>query len=229
MLMKPGNKNLKEYFADGKTWDQEVIATIHQSRNRAWILTFFSMTIAVLSLAALLVLLPLKTFEPYVITVDRATGYTEITRNLNQGNLSQDEAVTQSNLVRYVSARESYNPSILRENYDFVAIMSDGKASQEFQKLWEGQNSDNPSIKYGKKSSIDIKIKSVSFLNDRTASVRFVRELRENDQLKSSDWNSIIDFQYTQKPMKMADRFSNPLGFKVTSYRVNPEVLENIK
>ena len=31
------------------------------------------------------------------------------------------------------------------------------------------------------------------------------------------------------EPEKMADRFQNPLGFQVTSYRINPDALENVK
>ncbi len=229
MLMKTDDPELKKYLKDGATWEDEIIANAIQSRNRAWFMSFFCMGIATLSLATLLFLLPLKTFEPYVVTVDRSTGYLEVTKGLYQGNLTQDEAITQSNLVRYVSLRESYNPSILRENYDLVSLMSQGNALQEFQQLWNGQNPNNPSIVLGRKAAIDIKIQSVSFLNDKTASIRFQRELKENNQTKISYWTAIVDYQYVQKPMKMGDRFLNPLGFQVTSYRINPEVLESIK
>lgn len=229
MLKKTENTQLQRYFKDGETWEQEIIANAFQSRNRAWILSFFCMGIAVLSLITLLLLLPLKTFEPYVVTVDRNTGYLEVTKGLYQGNLTQDEAITQANLVKYVSLRESYNPSILRENYDLVSLMSQGAALQEYQQLWNGKNPNNPSIVLGRKAAIDIKIQSVSFLNDKTASIRFQRELKENNQTKISYWTAIIDYQYAQKPMKMAERFLNPLGFQVTSYRVNPEVLENVR
>jgi type IV secretion system protein VirB8 len=56
-----------------------------------------------------------------------------------------------------------------------------------------------------------------------------LREVRENDRTKVSEWNAVIKFRYSQKPMQMKDRFSNPLGFQVITYRVNPEVLENIR
>ena len=226
MLMIPEKLRLRKYFEDAETWDQEIFANILQSRTRAWLLSFFCMGIATLCLLTLLCLLPLKTFAPYVVTVDKSTGYVEVTKGLYDGNLTQDDAVTESNLVRYVSTRESYNPSVLHENYDLVTLMSAGSALTEFQKLWDGKNSDNPSVKMGKKASIDIKIKSVAFLNEKTASVRFLREYRENDQTRTSDWNAVVDFQYVKKPLKMEDRFQNPLGFQITSYRVNPEALE---
>ena len=221
--------NSKEYFKEGETWEQEIIANAFQSRNRAWMLSFFSMAIAVLSLVTHLLILPLKTYEPYVVTVDRSTGYLEVTKGLYQGDLTQDEAITQANLVKYITLRESYNPSVLRENYDQTLLMSQENALKEYQQLWNGKNPNNPSIVLGRKAAIDIKIQSVSFINDKTASVRFQRELKENNQTKVSYWTAIVDYHYSQKPAKMADRFLNPLGFQVTSYRVNPEVLENVQ
>lgn len=229
MLKKAENSELQDYFKGGETWEREIIANALQSRNRAWLMSFFCMGVAVLSLITLLLLLPLKTFEPYVVSVDRNTGYLEVTKGLYQGNLSQDEAITQANLVKYVSLRESYNPSILRENYELASLMSHGQALEEYQQIWNGKNPNNPSVVLGRKAAIDIKIQSVSFLNDKTASIRFQRELKENNQTKISYWTAIVDYQYAQKPMRMADRFMNPLGFQVTSYRVNPEVLENVR
>ncbi len=229
MFSAAHDKKPEQYFKDAQSWDQEIYAGLHSSKNRAWMITLFCMGITALSMLALILLLPLKSFEPYVLSVDRQTGYIEATRGLYAGNLSEDEAITQSHLVRYIAARESYNPSVLRENYDFVVLLSEGSALKEFQKLWNAQNPDNPSVRFGKSAAIDIKIKSVSLLNSKTATVRFMRELHENDQIHISHWSAIIDFHYVEKPMKMADRFSNPLGFKVIRYRINPEGLETVK
>ena len=222
-------KDREEYYKQGATWDQEIIANALLSKKRAWIFAFLCMGISVLSLLTLILILPLKTFEPYVITVDRSTGYLEVAKGLNDTTLSQDEAITEANLVKYVSLREQYNPAILEQNYEAVSMMSDEKALKEYRELWAETNPNNPSRRLRNKGSIDIKIKSVSFITDKTASVRFLREVRENDRTKVSEWNAVIQFRYSQKPMQMKDRFSNPLGFQVITYRVNPEVLENIR
>ncbi len=218
-----------EYYNKASTWDQEIIAGALHSRNRAWLVTGASMMISVLSLLTLLFILPLKTFEPYVVSVDKNTGYLEVAKGLSSGTLSEDQAITESNLVRYVSLREQYNPAILKENYDIIALMSGDSALKQWQQHWSAQNPDNPSKILGKEKSIDVKIKSVSFLNDKTASVRFLKETNEKTSIKISHWNAILHFHYSQKPMRMADRFSNPLGFQVINYRVNPESLETIK
>ncbi len=104
MLMNPKQK--EDYYKKGQTWENEIVANAVQSRNRAWIVASASMVVSVLCILCLLFLLPLKTFEPYVITVDRQTGYTEVTKGLIAGNLTQDQAVTEANLVKYLSLRE---------------------------------------------------------------------------------------------------------------------------
>lgn len=78
--------------------------------------------------------------------------------------------------------------------------MSHGQALEEYQQIWNGKNPNNPSVVLGRKAAIDIKIQSVSFLNDKTASIRFQRELKENNQTKISYWTAIVDYQYAQKP-----------------------------
>lgn len=217
---------IDRYLDDAETWDQEIYANIQISRNRAWLVSFFCMGVTFLSLLTLVLLLPLKTFAPYVVTVNKNTGYVEVTKGLYKSKITADDAVTESNLVRYVSARECYNPSTLRQSYGFVALMSSGTALDTYRQLWDGKNPDNPSVRLGTEANIDVRIESVSFLNSQTAEVHFQKVLKQNGQTRTSGWDAIIDFRYVNAPMKMEDRFRNPLGFQVTSYSINPETME---
>lgn len=217
---------LAAYFNKGKSWDEEIIAGALTSRKRAWMITAIALVISTLSLSALILLLPLKTFAPYVITVDKHTGYVEMTRGLVSGAMSEDEAITESYLVRYVSMREGYNSATLENNYSTVSLMSADDALKDYKHLWSAANPDNPSIKLGPDKSISIRIKSVSFISDTIASVRFIKTTHSTEQKSEMHYNAVIAFRYTDEPMQMKDRFENPLGFQVTSYRINPEVPE---
>ena len=103
--------------------------------------------------------------------------------------------------------------------------MSDKAALKEYEELWSAQNPDNPSIKLKNNGYIDVKIKNISFISDDIAQIRFMLETRERDIITRTHWNTIIKFRYTQKPMKMIERFANPLGFQVFSYRKSQETL----
>ncbi len=58
-----------------------------------------------------------------------------------------------------------------------------------------------------------------------TAVVRFVRTRRSADGSEDVEESLVatIGFEYVPAPMREEDRMVNPLGFKVTSYRVDPE------
>lgn len=223
------NQDIERYFKKAKDWDSEIVANALISRNRAWMVASMALILSCLSLITLLLILPLKTFEPYVISVDRNTGYYEVARGLKDSALTADQAITESNLVRYVSLREQYNPAILKDSYNKVVMMSGKGALKEFKTLWGPNNPENPSIKLGQKAAIEIKIKSVSFISKNIASIRFIEQQTAMDTVKTSHWNAVLEFQYVQKPLKMKERFENPLGFQVINYRVNPESLENFK
>ncbi|MAZ77295.1 MAG: type VI secretion protein [Legionellaceae bacterium] len=215
----------EKYYAEAATWDHDINASLRQSKNRAWIVAAVFGFISVLCLLSLVLVLPLKEFAPYVITQDKATGYIEVTRGLKPGDLSEDEAVTMSNIVRHITARETYDPADLQENFNYVMLTSVDQAHDQYLKLYERTSPTNPVNLYGRRSTISTQIKNISFLNNNTASVRFVTTLDSPDKSTTTHWVAIVAFRYTQAPASLADRFKNPLGFQVTSYRRDQEII----
>lgn len=213
------------YYEDASTWDHDVYRGLRRSRARAWAMTFVAFGFAGLCLLCLMLLLPLKQFEPYVVRVSEETGFVDMVRGLQPGDLSQEEAITQANLVRYITAREQYDVPDLEENYNRVVLMSDGKALIDYQKLWSASNDDNPAKVFGTEVDVRTTIKSIAFLNERTASVRFLRRQTQNNTTQTTHWVATIGFHYVEEPVNMLQRFNNPLGFKVSTYRVDQEVL----
>lgn len=228
MLARTENPTVPEknaYFEDGRSWEYDRYGQMRTSRNRAWLLASFFAVIALLSLCCLFALMPLKQFEPYVITVDKTTGHLEMARGLEAGPLTQDEALTQSLLVRYVSAREGYFPALNPTNYDQISLWSEGEALSEYQRGWSQSNPNNPAKVFGNGTNVSTEIRGVSFLNDRTASVRFTRHQTERGRTQTSHWAAIITYRFVETPTRMRERFQNPLGFQVSHYRLDQETL----
>ena len=73
---------------------------------------------------ALVMLLPLKTVEPYTLLVDRQTGYVEALKPIERQTIAPDAALTRSFLVQYVIARESFDRPSLKANYRKTALWS---------------------------------------------------------------------------------------------------------
>lgn len=188
-------------------------------------LTGVSGVIAILSLSTLVLILPLKQYEPYMVAVDKTTGYLEIARALKPGGLASDEAVTTANIVRYIRARETYDPRMIKTNFDLARLLSTETAASDLEKEFTPSNSKSKDKVYGSDTQIAANVKSVSFLNQTTATVRFSTEEKRQNSIRREHWVSVVKFRYTTTPMKNEYRFDNPLGFQVTEYRRDQESL----
>ena len=76
--------DLRTYYQSGDIWEQEIVKKAKRSRALAWFVTMIFAGITLLSLLALVMLVPLKTFEPYIVEVDKNTGYVEVKSGLTR-------------------------------------------------------------------------------------------------------------------------------------------------
>jgi len=213
------------YYDEAATWSADVHGALRASRRVAWIIAGAAALIAVLEALALAALAPLKTVVPYTITVDRQTGYVETASSLKPGFLTQDQAVTQSFLVQYVIARETFDATDLREQYHKVMLWSASDARDQYQRMMQKTTPDSPLNLNSPSTIVSVTIKSVSLLSPTTALVRFDTTRRDVGSTTGSQqsWAAVLAFRYSNAPMSMGDRFLNPLGFQVTRYRRDAE------
>ena len=224
---KPPAADHGAYYAQAASWSQDVHGALRASRNLAWIVALGLGAIALLEAVAIVVMMPLKTVVPYTITVDRQTGYVETARALIPGRLSQDTAVTEAFLAQYVLAREGYDAADLQANYRKVALWSAGPTRDQYLHAMSVANPQSPVKLYPTTTVMQPIIKSISLLSRSSALVRFDVE-RHDYGATSGDRQSyaaVIGFRYTGAPMRMGDRFLNPLGFQATSYRRDSEMI----
>ncbi len=203
------------------SWAADVHGALRASRRVAWIVAAVAGAIAALEALALVLLTPLKTVVPYTILVDRQSGYVEMIKGLKPGPLSETASVTQSFLVQYVIARETFDAADLRENYKKVTLWSAGSARAGYEADMRKTNPQSPLNLYTPTTILSTTIDSVSLLTPTTALVRFETARREADGglTPQGSFVAVMAFRYTGAPMRMEDRFINPLGFQVVSYR----------
>jgi type IV secretion system protein VirB8 len=217
---------LRSYFQDGDRWENEIVKKAKRSRTFAWFVTMIFGVITLLSLTALVMLVPLKSFEPYIVEVDRNTGYIEVKTGLTRpAKLTDQQAVTQANVVRYIRSREGYDPFAIQENFGIAALLSTGDAARELQELYSAANSQNPARVLGKNKRVTVDVKSVTFSNASTALVRFSTTEKSDTDAVTRHFISVVRYRYTETPAKNDWRFENPLGFQVYNYRRDQETV----
>jgi type IV secretion system protein VirB8 len=182
-------------------------------------------TVAVLEAGALILLTPLKTVEPYTLLVDRTTGYVQALKPLDADKIAPDAALTQSFLVQYVIARESFDRDVVQANYNKVASWSAEQARSGYVNLMQVSNPQSPLVLYPPATVIETRVKSVSPLGRNVALVRFdtVRRDPGGQVQPPRSWVSVIRYRFSGEPASLEERFVNPLGFRVLRYRRDPE------
>ena len=77
---------------------------------------------------------------------------------------------------------------------------------------------------------VQVTIKSISLLTPTTALVRFETTRRDTGggvgEVRA--YAAVLAFRYSGAPMRMEDRFTNPLGFQVVSYRRDVETAPGV-
>lgn len=207
-------------------WHQDIYGNAVISRNRWTLVGIVALILAALEAAALIVLTPLKAVEPYVIQVDNSTGMTSVLEPMGKKPLTENEAVTKFFLVKYIVARETYDPQDLNQNYDQVRLMSTMEEAGRFEDFIRGPES--PVERFKTSITRTIRVRSVSFLNKKTAQIRFTSTQRQigTNEKREDHWIATLSFRYVNTPMEESERLNNPLGFQIKTYRVDQEVVK---
>lgn len=213
------------YFDLARSWAEERDQSAVRSRRIAWTVALIACAVALLEAVALALAMPLKRVEPIAVLVDRTTGHVERV-DLDQPHaLAANEALQQSLLAQYVTARESYDPVGIRQAYRRVALWSGGQARSSYV---AGMAQNPPSARLAgpaRDIALATRIKSVSMLSPSSALVRFevARIGYGGERRDVRPYVATLTFGYRGQPMQVDDRFDNPLGFEVRTYRVDAE------
>ncbi len=72
-------KNIDEqYFMEARGWDVKFSQKVKKSEKTAWFVAISASIVALAEAIGISFILPLKTIEPYVITVDKSTGIVDV-------------------------------------------------------------------------------------------------------------------------------------------------------
>ncbi len=187
------------------------------------IASLFSTLATVITIAYLT---PLKTIEPFVIQVDQRSGITQTVDPMTVPELTANEAVKNFYVVQYIRSRETYNLSDLGRNYNIVRIMSErSKVYPSFMAEADPNNPNSSAARLGVAGNRTVKFKSFSYLNPNLVQVRAtIEEKAEGSAFRQYHKIILVQFEYVKLNLSNEERYINPLGFRVTDYRVAEEI-----
>jgi type IV secretion system protein VirB8 len=180
------------------------------------------------SAAALVAIFKRTEPEPVVLQVDNATGATTMLRSIRDTQDKYAEVINKYWLAQYVRTCESYDWYTIGENFEICKLMSESDVATEYSKKVQSPTAPLKLLK--DKGKVVAKIDSITFVGD-IAHVRFSTEKLNSsgenmDNSPVQRWLATIAYRFKPGQMTEQQRLANPLGFKVFSYRADPEVLK---
>ena len=128
--------------------------------------------------------------------------------------------------ARYVRAREGFQFAEAKDNFQEVSLLSAAPEQLRFAAVYRGSNPESPQQVYGRSAVARVTIKSISAINKNVIAVRYLREVRRGEEVKTTHWIATLTYAYAKSPASTGDRLVNPLGFTVSEYRSDPEVVQ---
>ena len=227
-----------------RDFEVTVVELAKKSERKAWWVAAAAGTMSLLLAGGYALVMPLKEQVPYLVLADPYRGTSSVARlDKTDATLTANEAINKSNVAHFVIARESYDWDLVgRRDKRVVYSMAVGNALKEYKELYNPGNPQNPDSVYGRDASVRVKILSTILTwaepaknADQAArvpvaaTVRFERWLFNNSSARSRFLDTQIASMKigydSNLQMNEDGRIENPLGFRVSSYRVDPDAL----
>jgi type IV secretion system protein VirB8 len=222
---------LEGYFQEAASWDADRLTQARRGTRNAWRVAAAGWTCAVASSAALLLLMPLKRVDPFVVRVDTSTGIVDVVP-VYTGQTGVEQAVTRYFLTHYVSVCQRFNFATAESDYEECGAFHSAQRNQAWYALWNPSNPASPLNLHKDGSTVRVQVESVSFFKRSSgvtdlAQVRFLKAERSGAgaQERFTHWIATIQYAYTAPSKDPKVRRWNPLGFRVVEFTAEPEVI----
>jgi len=222
---------LKGYFAEAVDWDTDRRALGRRTVRLALTVAGAGWIAVVVLAATLMLLMPLKHVEPFVVRVDNSTGVVDVVP-VYAAQAPMPETVTRYLLTHYVTICERFNYATAESDYEECGAFHTAQRNQLWYALWNPTNPGSPLNAYKDGSSVRAQVTSVSFFKRASgvadlAQVRYVKSKRAAGSTSedATHWIATLQYVYADPSSDPKVRAWNPLGFKIVDFRPEREAL----
>ena len=223
---KVDKEEWQQYLNETKGLERDYMAEIVKSRKIWQYLALFSFVFAVVA-----VLYhqfnPVTEKEPFVLRVDNATGAVDAVSTVKEAEKTYGEVVDAYFIASFIKSYESYNHYSIQDDYDKTILMSADPVAKRYMSIYDSTGGNiGRDAELGTQGTREVKIISVVPSTDKgVATVRFETQTTSSQGVKNETWVATLTYEYVAASIDADIRLLNPLGFVVTSYRVDQETI----
>jgi type IV secretion system protein VirB8 len=222
---------LQTYFQEASAWDSDRLERAQRAERRAWRVAAAGWLSSLALSASLMLLMPLKRVEPFVVRVDNSTGVVDVVP-VYTGTAAIQESVTRYFLTHYIGVCERFNFATAESDYEECGAFHAAQRNQAWYALWNPNNPSSPLNLHKDGSTVRVQVEAVSFFQRGSgavdlAQVRYLKAERAapGAEERTSHWIATIQYAYAAPSADPRVRRWNPLGFKVVELTTEQEVL----
>ncbi len=210
-----------------KNWYQDRFQTLRIQRNILFIMMIIAVFTMVITAMRMSSLMEQKVFEPFVIEVEDKTGVVTQVSQKTLEKYQADEAVIRYFLVKYLRAREGFDPATYKYDYNqVVRLLSAPDVYGSFIAYLRGDP--RSPLKVAGNKRREVAIKSLRFMDARKREVQVriaVSEIAPRTNQVTDVYNYFITIKHDFVALDLSStgRYVNPLGYQVVSYSKEEE------
>ena len=220
----------QKLIADSRSFEQQMIDRDKRATKAGFLVGGAGLLITILSLIAIVIMLPLKQTTVELYTVHNHTGRVEYVTRASKTALTAEEAYQKAMAANYVKLRERYVYPALQDDYETVQIYNSPQVNDDYLALYAGKNA--PDKVYNNAAhTVKIEIISEQITNatapDKVATVRYKKIIRRmaDNSIRNEYWDARFTFHSDpEKEMSDVEREINPFGFTVTNWQTDREI-----
>ncbi len=165
---------------------------------------------------------------PVVVPYDPATGFALPEASVGATTVTENRAIIEAEVFRYVTDREVYNQLDNDVRVRSVLKRSDGAAEDSLRRIWNSANAEYPPTVYGPNARLDVEILSISLIGNRRATVRLRKRLTSVNGVQAGLFTATLLFEFRPEERRSIDEvWTNPFGFTIVEYSIRSDRLEN--
>jgi len=220
------------YFTLARSWADDIYTTTVASRNRYRVAFLCAMGLSIGLSMAVFSLVPLQHIEPLVVHYTR-DGDVWVAPT-HQPSPPNNQALTESELVRYIQNRESYDPATYDEQYQLISLTSNRIVMHQYQRSQATSNRFSPIKVLGNKGYRTVHVEAVVFMDHEQpsrknnkhhanlAEINFTITDHKNNGaiIQKIPLTVLVSWAYRGTPRNPSLRWRNWDGFTITHYRV---------
>tara|TARA_R110000744_G_scaffold28405_6_gene68506 strand:- start:9010 stop:9663 length:654 start_codon:yes stop_codon:yes gene_type:complete len=165
---------------------------------------------------------------PVVVPYDPATGFALPEASVGATTVTENRAIIEAEVFRYVTDREVYNQLDNDVRIRSVLRRSDRAAQASLRQIWNSANADYPPTVYGPNARLDVEILSINLISNNRATVRLRKRLTSLQGVQAGLFTATLLFEFRPEESRSIDQvWTNPFGFTVVEYSIRSDRLEN--